>query len=95
MEVAEEALSVTREPTVVVDGPWTVQVGAFTELEKATALRARLLDGGHPAELVTLTIGAKPFYKVYVGGYADRGAAYMAGLDLSDAEGLDFLPVER
>ncbi|MAE70574.1 MAG: hypothetical protein CME06_08915 [Gemmatimonadetes bacterium] len=77
-------------------GNWAVQVGAFTEIAKATALRASVQEGGHDVELTTGSVGGKPFYRVLVGAYADRNEAYAAGLDLSDELGLaDFLPVER
>ncbi len=75
---------------------WAVQVGAFTEIAKATALRTRVQSAGHEVEFTTGSVGGKPFYRVLVGAFADRNEAYAAGLDLSDELGLaDFLPVER
>jgi rare lipoprotein A len=72
----------------------TVQVGAFTEVGKATALRSRLEAAGRVSEIVTRDVGDKPFYKVLVGRYASRDDAYAAGLVLAGDEDLDFLPVE-
>ncbi len=76
-------------------GRWAVQVGAFAEMAKATALRSRLQLEGHEVELTTTQVGGKPLYKVLVGHHADRNEAYAAGLDLADATGLDFMPVRR
>ena len=84
-----------EEEAPVPLGRWAIQVGAFSEVGKATDLRARLRERGHNIEVVTRDVGGRPFYRVLLGHYPDRASAYAAGLEFDVAEGLDFLPVER
>lgn len=72
---------------------WAIQVGAFADQHKAEALAQRMLDAGHRTELATRRVGGKPFYRVLVGEYQSRDAAYQAGLDISDRMKVDFIPV--
>ena len=74
---------------------WAVQVGAFSDRAKADALLEELRGIGARAEVVPREVGGRQVYRVWVGSYGSRDAAYMAGLDLADRLDLDFLPVQR
>lgn len=62
-----------------VNGPFTVQVGAFTTRARAEALRGAV--GG--ATIVEATVAGETVYRVHVGPYPDRAQAASAARALA------------
>jgi len=72
------------------DGPFTVQIGAFTTRARAEALR----DAVTGATIVESGSGSETVYRVRVGAYPDRARAGAAARDLS-TRGYQALVVEQ
>ena len=57
------------------DGPWTVQVGSFSQADNAQALQRRLATEGFEAFVSRVATDAGSMHRVRVGPVAERGAA--------------------
>lgn len=74
---AAVAADAAASPTSLgVSGPrFTVQVGAFRGRAQAAAVRARLVESGHDADVTEVEAGGVTQYRVRVGTFATRAAA--------------------
>ncbi len=59
------------QPERVKDGPYVLQVGAFSQMENARNLETRLRDLGHQADIIR-DLDGKRLYRVFVGGFPTR-----------------------
>jgi DedD protein len=57
------------------EGPWTVQVGSFSQADNAQALQRRLATEGFEAFVSRVATDAGTMHRVRVGPVAERGAA--------------------
>lgn len=67
-EVAQLATKIKEEPS----GKFTIQVGAFSQKDKAEQMRQRVREVGYSAEIREVTQEGKTLYKVYLGRFASR-----------------------
>lgn len=73
----------TSASPAALSGPrFTVQVGAFKARAQAEALRARLAEGGHEADVAEGAAAGVTQYRVRVGTFASRAAASEAAARL-------------
>lgn len=56
-------------------GPYTVQIGAFTERENAERKALRVLYDGYPTRIRTITMDGQTYYRVWAGSFESEQAA--------------------
>ena len=65
-------------------GPYTVQVGAFTEMENALRLKSALELKYKDVYIIEATVKEVTFYRVRIGKFQGRGEAFNTGKVLAD-----------
>lgn len=63
----------TAEPGPL--GNWVVQVGSFSDQQKAVTLRDKLRNGGFATQVEKVRVEGKTFFRVRVGPYLERAEA--------------------
>ena len=72
---AESVRAVQKTTGLATNGPWTVQVGAFTQQKNATAAIETLRSKGYKAYAVETVIQGKRWHRVRVGEFATKQQA--------------------
>lgn len=73
--VTQPAPAPAPQPAPTGDGPWTVQVGSFSQSDNAQALQRRLAGEGFEAFTSRVATDAGTMYRVRVGPVPERDAA--------------------
>ena len=89
-----EASAPAETPAEVTAG-WAVQVGSFSQQERARALRDKLKDAGFAAFIEPFDAGNGTVYRVKVGPEAERADAEKLGERLEKEQGLKVLVVSQ
>jgi cell division protein FtsN len=78
----------TMAPGRASDGPFSVQAGSFRTAQQAERLQRSLARKGYQAQVQVFTTpdGKESWYRVRVGGFADRSAADRAAQRLTTQE---------
>ena len=81
-EAATESVPEKKEiPSENGSNEFTVQVGAFSAIENASALQEKLSRQFKNVEVATVTLDEKTFYRVRVGSFATREKAELFAAD--------------
>jgi cell division septation protein DedD len=67
-------------------GAWVVQLVALKDRNEAVGMAKKLVGKGYPAFVLDPAAGAPPFYRVQVGGFADRDKADQAARRIEKEE---------
>lgn len=70
-EVAQLATKIKEEPS----GKFTIQVGAFSQRDKAEQMKQKIRDAGYTSEIREINQEGKTLYKVYLGRFSSREEA--------------------
>ncbi len=70
-EVASLATQIKKEPS----RKYTIQIGAFSQKDKAQQMVEKAKQLGYSAQIKEITSEGKSLYKVLLGGYGDRAQA--------------------
>jgi cell division protein FtsN len=88
-ENSAQSSSMVVKAGTVDESSFSVQVGAFANLQEAEALREKLGRRGYDSYIVLdSTGGSKTLYRVRVGSFDDKGAAKRMVLELKRREGI-------
>lgn len=93
---AKKALEEEPLPPASADGPYLVSASSFKEEVLAAALADKLVQAGYPASTVMVELPEKgTWYRVVVGGYANRDDAGVVSARIKESEGLDTWIMKR